>query len=148
MARLRRVLANVVIVCVLGAYCFHFYAGRDDFPFSNFSIFSELRRGERHVLRSYELVGIDAAGREIENLGAPLGYTVFRGWARRAHRDRKLREKLAEVLFRYNELYLARQGRQVELSAIELRVTRFVIPGLQAKTVERGRSRVLSRYVR
>jgi hypothetical protein len=148
MARLRRALANLIILAVLGSYVWHFYAGRDDFPFSNFSIFTELRRGERHVLSSYELVGLDAAGQEIRALGAPLGHTVFRVWARRAHQDRKVRDELAAVLFRYNEIDLARRGRSVELAAIELRVTRFVIPSLEAIEVERGRSRVLHRYVR
>jgi hypothetical protein len=147
-ARLQRGFANVVIVAVLGAYFGHFLARRDDFPFSNFSIFSELRRGKRHVLRSYELVGIDAAGHEVRDLDAPLGRTVFRGWARRAHRNRALRSELARTLFGYNELTLAQRGRRVELAAIELRVTRFVIPNLEARTVERGRSRVMYRYER
>ena len=137
-----------MIAFVLGNYGWHFCAHSDAFPFSNFSIFSETRRGERHVTTSFEFVGYTADGARIERLGAPLGNTVFRNWARRAGNDPGLQRKLAEILLRWNEIELARQGRKVVLAAIELRRTQFIIAGLEAREVERGPSRLLVRYER
>lgn len=141
-------LAYLTIVFVLGNYAWHFLAHIDAFPFSNFSIFSETRRGERHVATSFEFIGFTASGERIERLGAPLGNTVFRNWARRAHGNPELQRKLIELLFRWNESELARQGREVSLAAIELRRTQFIIEGLDAREVTRGPSRLLSRYER
>ena len=147
-SRAGKLLAYVTIAFVLGNYGWHFYAHIDSFPFSNFSIFSSTRRGERHVATAYEFVGYTANGERIEHLGAPLGNTVFRSWARRAGTDPRLQRKLAETLLRWNELELARQGRDVVLSAIELRRTQFIIASLEATGVERGPSRMLFRYER
>jgi hypothetical protein len=146
MSRAGKILAYLMIAFVLGNYGWHFLEHIDAFPFSNFSIFTETRRGERHVTTSFEFVGYTADGTRIERLGAPLGNTVFRNWARRASADPALQRKLTELLFRWNETELARQGRHIELKAIELRRTQFIIASLEAKTVERGPSRVLLRY--
>lgn len=137
-----------MILFVLGEYAWHFGTHRDAFPFSNFSIFTETRRGERHVTTNYEFVGYTADGERIEGLGAPLGNTVFRNWARRSKGDPALQRELAELLLRWNESELARHGRKVVLSAIELRRTQFIIASLDAKQVERGPSRLMVRYER
>jgi hypothetical protein len=141
-------LPYLMIAFVLGNYAWHFLAHIDAFPFSNFSIFTETRRGERHVATAFEFVGYSASGERIDRLGAPLGNTVFRNWARRAGSDRELQRKLVELLFRWNESELAREGRAVSLAAIELRRTQFVIAGIDAREVTRGPSRLLARYER
>jgi hypothetical protein len=137
-----------MIAFVLGEYGWHFVTHRDAFPFSNFSIFSETRLGERHVTTNYEFIGYTASGERIERLGAPLGNTVFRNWARRSSGDPALQRKLAQMLLRWNEIELSRHGRNVVLTAIELRRTQFVIASLEATEVERGPSRLLGRYER
>jgi hypothetical protein len=146
-SRIGKTWAYLVIALVLGNYGWHFIARIDAFPFSNFSIFSETRLGERHVTTAYEFIGYSDEGTRIERLGAPLGTTVFRNWARRA-KDPALQRKLAELLLRWNEQDLARQRRPVKLAAIELRRTQFIIPSLDASGVERGSSRLLTRYAR
>lgn len=147
-SRAGKVLAYVTIAFVLGNYGWHLYAQSDAFPFSNFSIFSSTRLGERHVTTAYELVGYTVSGERIADLGAPLGNTVFRNWARRANANPRLQRELAETLLRWNERDLARRGRNVVLAAIELRRTQFIIASLEAREVERGPSRMLVRYAR
>ena len=140
--------AYLMIAFVLGNYAFHLLTHRDGFPFSNFSIFSETRRGERHVTSAFEFIGFSTSGERIEHVGAPLGNTVFRNWARRSRGNPALQRKLVELLFRWNEYELSRQGRNVTLAAIELRRTQFIIQDLNAREVTRGPSRLLSRYER
>jgi hypothetical protein len=147
-SRAGKLPAYLMIAFVLGEYAWHFCAHQDAFPFSNFSIFTETRRGERHVTTSYEFVGYTADGERIERLGAPLGNTVFRNWARRSSADPALQRKVAELVLRWNELELSRHGRDVVLTAIELRRTQFIIANLDARQVERGPSRLLVRYER
>jgi hypothetical protein len=143
-----KLLAYLMIAFVLGNYAWHFVGHVDAFPFSNFSIFTETRRGERHVATAFEFVGYTATGERIERLGAPLGNTVFRNWARRAQQNPALQRELIALLFRWNESELSRQGRDVALAAIELRRTQFIIAGSDAREVTRGASRMLARYER
>ena len=139
-------MVSLVIVGVLGAYLYWGVAGRDDFPFSNYSIFSGMRLGTPHIADHQELTALTAGGEVLEGHRAPLDNTVFRSWVKRARREPGLRPQLGALLLRHYTHHLETTGRATRVVAVELRSSRYRIT--EAGTAERLRSGVIYRHER